>query len=244
MKHPTLATLLTALALATGLIAGPVSIAGRNGPAPATTVTNSPPLRSTGPGSYAIGEIRFTTTNRTVRLPATVNMVEGLVEYWLVASNGKTHESLFKTTAEPLHLHLAMLFLGAKGATNASPDKMDATLPVPGDDIRIWAEWTDGKKTIRRRAEELVTQRKEKKPMSAGPWTYNGSWTFEGRFVAQTERSFISIIRDPAALANNPRPGRDDDELWEANTALMPVMGTPVEIVIELPVQNNQKSSP
>lgn len=244
MKLPSIASLAALLAMAHATCAGPVSIAGRGDAKPTAPVTNSPALRSTGPGSYAIGDVRFTTTNRTVRLPASVNMVEGLVEYWLVAGDGKTHESIFRTTVEPLHLHLAMLFLGAKGSTNANPDKLDSRLAVPGDAIRIWAEWTVEKKVIRRRAEELVTNRKERKPMSDGPWTYNGSWTFEGRFVAQTERSFISIIRDPAALANNPRPGRDDDELWEANTPLLPPVGTPVEILIELTVQKDQKSSP
>ena len=70
--------------------------------------------------------------------------------------------------------------------------------------------------------------------MSRGNWVYNGSRIVEGTFLAQRDGSVVSIIRDPDALINNPRPGRENDEIWQVNTNLVPPLNTPVELLIQL----------
>jgi hypothetical protein len=70
--------------------------------------------------------------------------------------------------------------------------------------------------------------------MSRGDWVYNGSRVVEGTFLARRDGSLVAIISDPDALINNPRPGRDDDEIWRVNDKLTPPAGTPVQITIEL----------
>jgi hypothetical protein len=63
---------------------------------------------------------------------------------------------------------------------------------------------------------------------------YNGSWIFDGTFIAQRERSIVAIMADMDALANNPRPGRENDEIWEVRKELMPPEGTAVQITIQI----------
>lgn len=194
----------------------------------------SAPLRQVSQDEFEIGLVRLNKARRTVTFPAAVNMEEGLLEYLIVCANGKVHESVLVTEAEPYHIHLAMLFLGAKGAPPLTPEERVAEKEVKGEPIRIRAAWQKDGKTRSLPAEKLVFHAGEKKPMSEGPWTYNGSWVFEGTFLAQRERSIVAIITDHDALVNNPRPGRDNDELWLVNRDAVPPMGARISVTFEL----------
>ena len=70
--------------------------------------------------------------------------------------------------------------------------------------------------------------------MSNGAWVYNGSKVIEGTFIAQRDGSIVSIIFDPLALANNTRPGCENDEIWCVNTNAVPAFNTPVEVTFKL----------
>jgi hypothetical protein len=39
---------------------------------------------------------------------------------------------------------------------------------------------------------------------------------------------------DPDAMINNPRPGRDDDKIWQVAPRGLPALGWPVDAVIRL----------
>src|SRR5437868_4599438 len=54
-------------------------------------------VKEVGPGLFEIGRVRFSKNDRAVRIPVEVNMREGAVEYFLVTTTGKTHESVFRT---------------------------------------------------------------------------------------------------------------------------------------------------
>ena len=83
-----------------------------------------------------MGQVRLDKNQRTVRFPAAVNQTNGAIEYLIVTSSGKTHESLLRTDAEPYHIQLAFLLLGAKGAgTNSFPE--NNSLPLPGEEVEI-----------------------------------------------------------------------------------------------------------
>jgi hypothetical protein len=192
-----------------------------------------PVLKTIGPGLFEIGAVRFDKAARTVSFPATVNMKDGAIEYLIVTKNGKTHESLLRTEAEPQHIHLAMLLLGAKGAgTNLFPEEV--TKPLPGDPISIELKCLTGGKENRFRAEELVFNTQTKSVMVAGPWVYNGSRLVEGTFLAQRDGSIVTIMTDEDALINNPRVGRDNDKIWQPNASGLPPVDAPVEVIITL----------
>ena len=82
--------------------------------------------------------------------------------------------------------------------------------------------------------EDLVLNRETKATATRGPWIYNGSNFSEGAFTAERDGSIISIHIDADALINNPRPGRENDDLHVPNAAKLPPLGTAVEIRIHL----------
>lgn len=190
------------------------------------------PVRQRAGGPVEIGSIRLDARERTLRFPAVMNMNEGIVEYLLVAGFGKTHESVLRTEVDPYQIHVGMLLLGAHGAgTNVWPDV--PTQPLPGDSVLIEVSWTQERKAHRRSAESLVLNRELASPLQPGPWTYTGSRMMEGSFVAQLDGSIVSLITDPNALINNPRPGRENDELWLVNSNGLPALETPLTVTIK-----------
>jgi hypothetical protein len=205
---------------------------------PSVTPTNAPakpPLKEISPGVFELGKVRLDKTAKTVSFPAVVNMRgEDIVEYWLVNNGGKIHESVLKTEAEPYHIHLAMLLIGAKGRPNITPAQRVKDKTTAGDTIKLSFAYQDDKGQVKRSAEETIHDKSAKATMTKGDWTYNGSWIFNGAFVAQRELSIVANIHDHDALINNPRPRRENDENWLAETKNLPPIGTPVTVIIEL----------
>jgi hypothetical protein len=201
-------------------------------PYPSVVSTNFHP-RFIAPGVLELGLVRLDQNRRSVMIPAFVNLKEGVIEYFLVTSGGKTHESVLRTDAEPHHIHVAMLLLGARGSgTNELP--ADPALALPGDEVTVEVIWKKGTKERRVRAEKLVLDRKRKAAMSKGDWTYTGSRFREDGFAAQADGSIISLITDDDALVNNPRPGREDDDRWLSKAKDLPDVDQPVEVIITL----------
>src|SRR5256885_8643739 len=192
------------------------------------------PVKEVGQVLVEIGRVRFSKPEGTVTIPVEVNMREGAIEYFLVTTTGKTHESVFRTDAEPYHIQLAMLLLNAKGrGTNDFPE--DKTKRPPGDPIEVEVVWKSPNVQRRIRAEEFIFDRAAKAPMQKVKWIYNGSQMNAQGFAAQQSGSIISLIDDPDALINNPLPRRDDDDNWQVGTNRVAEIGAKVEVVITLP---------
>jgi hypothetical protein len=191
------------------------------------------PVRALSNGQFVIGLVTLDITNRSVTFAGAVNLREETVEYALVHKTGKTHESIFRTDARPQDIHMAMLLLGAKPVMTNTFGADGKARPL-GD--KIWAEvsWTDKGAFVRCPIEETVLNKETGKPLPRGEWIYNGSNFSEGMFTAQRDGSIISIHIDPDALINNPRPGRENDDLYKPNTALLPPLGTRVDITLRL----------
>lgn len=166
---------------------------------------------------------------KTITFPATVNMAEGAVEYALVHTTGKVHESVLKTEVGAAEIHVARLLMGPP-----APARDPKTSPdLQGLRVGLSVRWKAGQEERSAPLEDLISNTITKKEMTRGPWVYNGSRVVEGTFLAGRDGSIISIIADPDALLNNPRPGRNDDEIWKVNTAVVPAVGTTVVVVLE-----------
>ena len=195
-------------------------------PAPVT----KPPIQETGPGKFQIGEVRLDKNKKSASFGGHVNMSTGLVEYAVVGGNGKLHESLLATKAAPYHIHLAMLLLSA---TNQSA-KAQTGRPLKGHPINISVSWKNGDKERQVRLEDLICRDQPGKTAARGIWLYNGSRVIDGGFLAQRDESIVALIEDPDALINNPRPGRESDEIWFVNEKTVPSANTPVQITFEV----------
>ena len=250
------------LALGAAVLTGAVTAAAQTSaaePAAASALpgTNAP-VRQISAGVYQVGQVRIDQQARTVTFPAFLNMNEGPIEYLVVTTTGKTHESLLRTDAEPAHIQVAMLLLGAKGAPGGwfpeppssgpmvggkgragePPAGKTNAVKIPGESVNISASWKAGQG--RTPIENFVRDLQAKAPMSRGPFIFNGSRVWNGVFVAQREGSIVSLITDADALFNNPRPGHDLDDVWEILPKELPPLGTPVDVVIALPPKLDQ----
>jgi hypothetical protein len=206
----------------------------------AETSTNTP-VKDLGESRLQIGAVTIDSKQKSLTFPALVNMTTGLVEYLVVTTGGKVHESLLRTDAEPFHIHSAMLLLGLKQATNAETTAFfDAKKQIPGAPVSIDVTVPmpeAGKYPIH----NFLAFAQSKRPVTSEDiprWIYNGSrFADAGVFLAQKEGSIVSLIADPAALVNNPRPDRENDELWTLHTPKIPPVGTPVQVTIRLLAQ-------
>ncbi len=216
--------------------------------APATneSLPNPPkdtPFKEVQPGIFQLGEVKINRRQRTVSFPAVMNLSRGAMEYFLVSTWGKVHESILRTEAEPYRIHAAMLLLGAKGMGTNEEDLVaipgpfishPSSVRLPGDKITLELRWNEKGKETRKRAEELVFNNKTKAVLRRGSWVYTGS-LFDGQsFLAQREGSVVSLVTDPEALINNTGPGHDNDTIWTPNTNNLPPADVPVEVVIKL----------
>jgi hypothetical protein len=202
--------------------------------------TNLPPLRVVGQDILELGEIRLDKQQRTMSFPAVVNQSEGLVEYLLVSGYGKTHESVLRTEVPPVHIHVAMLLLGAGGpGTNqlaAKPPEYGGTpgLGISGDPVAIELSWRQKSKEIVRRAAEVVSPGAPGSAKGHPRWIYNGSAVWQGVFLAQECGSLISLITDSAALVNQASAVHGDERSWTARSAKLPPVNTAVRVTVRL----------
>jgi len=199
----------------------------------AASATNAP-LRELGPGLFQLGDIRLDKKERTVSFPAVVNLTESPVEYLVVTTYGKIHESILRTEVPPYQIHLAMLLLGAKpGGVEAFPE--DPAKPIPGEPLTITLHWKSSEGESRHATGEAVVKDvANQKPLADPRWTYNGSHLFQGTFLAQQEGSIISLYADPVALINQSGPHRDNDDNWLPLATSLPPEETLVEVVLQL----------
>ncbi len=195
-------------------------------------------------GKMQIGEVILDKGSRTVLIPAKVNMQQGTVEYALVMETGKTHESVFSTSATAQQIHTAFLLLGMNPASVRTEES------VPSDRAtEIEVSWDFNGKKKRFPLSECIgfsegsEEAKKTRTLLPGPWLYNGSQLNSGGFAAMREGSVIAVITDTAALINNPGRDRSNDKIHIANAGILPTNGTPVRITLTLPPAKKSSDS-
>lgn len=181
-------------------------------------------------GRLKIGSVTLDKAQRQLSFPARVNLRDVLIEYAVVGKIGKLHESLLVTDTLPTHVHIAMLLLGTKDLRPKSEEKR---LP-PGQPIDIQIRWEASGKQEQGHLEDWIIIEQNKQPIGRGMWVYSGARIDDGYFTANTNESIVAIILDIDALANNPRSGNENDEIWFPNESRVPPVGTPVEVTFRL----------
>jgi hypothetical protein len=209
-------------------------LAAGTGPAVATaTELNSVPadpsaprIQKLGDGRIVVGLVTVDPERRQISFPAKVNQRSGLVEYAVVTSKGKVHESVFVTEAAPTHIHMAALLLKLAPLEGlAEPVK-----------LAVEVEWQLDGSARRESLDRFIVHTKDAGASRAGStlpreaWHYAGSVLNDGVLVAEAEGSVIALITDEAALIQNPRAGRVDDELHAPNPALLLEQGCAVVV--------------
>lgn len=193
-----------------------------------------PTLEKVGNGLYRLGDIVVDRNTRSITFPAQVNMDKGMLEYLIVHRKGKTHESLLNTLVDPYNLQIAFLLLGFEGTDQRLAMQGDRATPK-GDAIGISISRKTGTNTEVIAAEQWLANKfgDEIKDVPAMSWVYTGSFSYQGRFVAQDSGSIAAIWHDPVALIDNATPGGESNRIWFVKQGTVPPVGTPVEVTIK-----------
>ena len=207
-------------------------------PAPA-----QPKVERIDDNAFRIGGIEFRKDTRTIRIPAEINMTEGLLEYALVHADGKIHESLLLTRVNPTHVNLALkllrylpseeLFYAQEedgGASNKLIEVDEKTRAAARTKVAV--EWKQGQETKSASLHEWITHAVSERPMPAALWVYGGSFLVEGSFAAETSGDVIAIFTNQSAILNYAGKDSDNDEVWIPAHGRVPPEGTSVTVVI------------
>lgn len=209
--------------------------------APGEQAQPSPPAAvKLGENLYRIGRLTVDMEKREVTIRGWVNMNAGLVEYLACSAGGKLHESALVLDAKPMDFQVALILLGLE-AQEAPKPQSPPRLPK-GDPVEIWVQWKEREEIKRVRAEQMLLDRRREKPMQETQWVFTGSMIYQGRFIAEIERSLIATYHDPAAIINNPRPEAADDTIYSVNSEVVPKRGTAITLIVKAIAERKSNS--
>ena len=202
----------------------------RDGKAKAARTERPPAIEQITEHTFRVGAALVDTWERTVTCPGEINMDEGAIEYLAVAPGGKTHESLLRIDVRPLHFQLALLMLDLE-PKNVLTQQGDRNTPK-GDPVELRIRWRDrGGDVQSARAEELVLDGVNAKPMASHEWVFTGSRILKQGFQADIEKSLVAVWHDPAAILDNPLPGGGNNA-YSVNSRRAPRRGTRIDLIV------------
>ena len=171
--------------------------------------------------------------------------LKGAVEYLVCGRNGKEYESIIVVDAAAKEIYDALGKLDVQvGEPPGYDEEKDEPTPPKGTAVLIYAEWKSGGETKKVRAEELVFNVKTQKPLRNVAWIYSGSRVVpdldsddEDAMMPQAFMSndLVALrLFDASALFQNPLPESSEENIYKKNDALLPKLGTPVTLTLEV----------
>lgn len=181
---------------------------------------------------YKMGNVKIHKDKRSISIPGSINMADGLVEYLACGLRGKLHESVLALDAEPFHIHAALLLIGLVPGDRPLPFQGSPEPPC-GDPLVLRISWKGpDNKLVEYPPEDLIINTDEKKTMEKSDWVFSGSAMNDGRYMAQIDGSVVAVFHDPYAIIDHRSISGADDTHFFANKEILPPYGTPVELKI------------
>jgi hypothetical protein len=142
-----------------------VSLVGCFGPTTPPATEDDPPTAEAMANAIQLPGIKIDIENRNVDVEATVCLTEGLLELVACTKGTKEHESIVAVKAEPVHIHTALLLIGARNGNPAmrKPINEEQTrwmhLPPSGDPIEVFLVVTEENgETVERPISDFITR--------------------------------------------------------------------------------------
>lgn len=201
----------------------------------------APPIERISDTQLRVGRMLVDRAKNRLEVPIRVNMIQGILEYYGVASNGKLHESVIEMGIEPSHLHLGLILLGVEQIVYDYGDfKKPPVVVKPGGRLKLTVKYVDPKtkKTREHNAEDWLYNRKLQGSPKPLAWTFQGSTFWQNRYGADMDRSVITLINDQIAVigttdtAGNPYQGEGLG--FEVNPKTIPPKGTAATLIIQV----------
>lgn len=199
----------------------------------------APPVERIDEFRFKVGTVEVDRSKGQVRIPARLNMKEGILEYYAVSTQGKLHESVLELFSEPSHIHLALILVGLEPSKYVEDPKEGRKVVKAGSQVRMMVEWeAPGTKELKSMAaESWLYNRKTKASPPPRTWMFTGSFFYGGKYAADADRSVVALVPDGTAIIGNVsddgNPYRGDGLGFEVYKEVVPPVGTPVAFIIE-----------
>lgn len=183
---------------------------------------------------------------RSVDIAAEICLDKGMLELIACTKGSKEHESIVAIEARPMHIHTALLLLGAKSGNPAMLD-----LPPKGSAVEVLLVFPDkaGKPAehpisefIMRAAEEKEADRK----FPTNTFLFAGSRLVEDgagprKYVGDHSGNVISVVSfgDEVLCLPDIHSDQTDSLLWQVNAAGLPAVGTKVTLRLRPQIRPN-----
>ena len=220
---------------------------------PAQEQQEAPKVVDLGDHRYRYGSIEFNGKTREIRVPAQVNMREGIIEYAVVHGSGKIHESLLVTEVMPSQLQTVIKLCRFESGEGDVFDpffpieekKGDAGAKERGEAIELSVEWEIDGEHKAKPLSDWIFDRKTETAMVDDPWIFTGSYFYSGTFMADADGLLVGIYLERGSLLNTMTDGSDNDERWLSHGDNTPEIGTNVTLVLApAQAEDGKASSP
>lgn len=224
----------------------------KNPAAPAATITDSyvipdgktiPTIKKVDENTARLGQVLINHKEKSLSFPAQLNLQEGLIEYMVSMPHGKTHETLFFTLADPLHISVASKLISIPSYQGFFPERDDNMEWKPYKKpkfadykkalVSITASWKQDGKTYTYPISELVSYKASGQTLSEHEWVLIDSGFYNKCYQASVLGDVIAIFGDSNAFISYSGFANEGENVWMANTEKLPKAETPVTITIK-----------
>jgi hypothetical protein len=141
---------------------------------------------------------------RCVDVEATVCLDEGALELIACTKDSKEHESIVVVAARPIHIHTALLLLGARNGNPPMRRPLNqemtrwADIPARGDAIEVFLEYKDatGKPTERPIGDFIKRSEDHAPPPGEAPPRFPNTFVFAGSQLRDNENAPKDYLAD------------------------------------------------
>ena len=200
-----------------------------------------PPIKRLDQDRLQVGVVLVNRKTKRIEIPAEVNLTRGILEYYGVGPDGKTHESVLKIHAVPSHIHLALILAGYEPSEYGKPDPKSfrRTQIKRGSLLRLYIRWRPAgfNRDQWVPASAWIFDRNADAPPKPHPYTFEGSIINNNGYAADMEQSIIGLIDDPTVVlsptVDQGNPYQGERLGFEIYSSAIPPKGTPVTVVLQ-----------
>jgi hypothetical protein len=223
--------------------------AAASAPPPATP--RPPPvgeLKPLGKDRYQIGRIVVDKKAGRFTVPGRVHLLNQPLEFLVTTPGGqKEYETLLEADATGSEFNLACILLGLERDPRQEPFQQFSEAPLVGPRVLVSIAWQDGgKRREVSAAEALLDPKSEVRPESV-EWVYTGSVSSQpdGKFAADITGTLIGFVHSANTIIESVAGlGMGAYGAVSGNTALLPPVGTPIELIVQLPRDKAKPAGP
>jgi hypothetical protein len=220
-------------------------------PPPPFATGRAPPvgeLKPLGKDRYQVGRIVVDKKAARFTVPGRVLVLDRPLEYLATTPKGmKDYETLLEVDATGSEFNLACILLGLERDPRQGPFYQFSEAPLVGPKVLVSIAWQDGNK--RREisaAEALLDPKGDVRPESV-EWVYTGSLSMppDGQFAADITGTLIGFVHDANSIIESVAGlGIGAYGSVSGNAALLPPVGAPIELIVQLPRDKAKPASP